>query len=137
MLGQKRSPESKGIVSKMVRELLFSITKKDFKIEWFSGRGAGGQHRNKHQNCCRLTHLESGVTTTGQSHRNREANLREAFRSLIKNPKFKMWFSSKTHEVLSGQTIDDVVRDWMRPENIRVEVFRNGHWEEDTGPVNQ
>ena len=25
------------------------LTKKDFKITWFSGQGAGSQHRNKHQ----------------------------------------------------------------------------------------
>ena len=33
------------------KELLFSVTKKDFSITWFSGTGAGGQYRNKHQNC--------------------------------------------------------------------------------------
>jgi len=47
------------------RELLFSITKDDFIIEWYFGSGSGGQHRNKHQNCCRLKHVESGVITTG------------------------------------------------------------------------
>src|SRR3569833_578739 len=28
----------------------------DLKVEWFGGTvGAGGQHRNKHENACRLT----------------------------------------------------------------------------------
>jgi len=39
-------------------------TKKDFKIDWYSGSGAGGQHRNKHQNCCRIIHIESGFSET-------------------------------------------------------------------------
>jgi peptide chain release factor 1 len=38
----------------------------DFKIEWYSGTGAGGQHRNKHQNSCRITHLPTGLVTTAQ-----------------------------------------------------------------------
>lgn len=54
------------------KELLFSITKKDFSIEWFSGSGAGGQHRNKSSNCCRIKHLVSGVITTGTEQRSRE-----------------------------------------------------------------
>ena len=45
-----------------MKKLLFSITKKDFKIDYFSGTGAGGQHRNRHKNCIRLTHIESNVT---------------------------------------------------------------------------
>ena len=47
------------------------LTKKDFKLDWFNGSGAGGQHRNKHQNCCRITHIESGLTSIGQDSRSR------------------------------------------------------------------
>jgi len=60
------------------------LTKKDFKIEWFSGQGAGGQHRNKHQNCCRITHIASGLTAVGQDHSSRVANQRDAFTRLAK-----------------------------------------------------
>ena len=51
----------------MDKELIFQATKKDFKLDWFSGSGAGGQHRNKHQNCLRLTHIPSGITVTSQT----------------------------------------------------------------------
>jgi len=33
-----------------MRELAFSVTKKDLEITYFSGTGKGGQHRNKHKN---------------------------------------------------------------------------------------
>lgn len=60
------------------------LTKKDFRVDWFSGTGAGGQYRNKHQNCCRITHIETGLVATGQSNRDRPSNQREAFNSLAK-----------------------------------------------------
>lgn len=60
------------------------LTKKDFKIEWFSGSGAGGQHRNKHQNCCRITHLETGLKAQGTDHKERSANQKDAFTKLAK-----------------------------------------------------
>lgn len=55
----------------------------EIKIEWFSGTGSGGQHRNKHMNCCRVRH-PSGLSAVGQSHRSRRANLRDAMASLAK-----------------------------------------------------
>lgn len=60
------------------------LTKKDFKIDWFSGTGAGGQHRNKHQNCCRITHIETGLCSQGTEHRERIVNQRTAFNRLAK-----------------------------------------------------
>jgi len=60
------------------------FTKKDFRVDWFSGKGGGGQHRNKHQNCCRITHKATGMVETGQSHRERTANQRDAFTKLAR-----------------------------------------------------
>ena len=60
------------------------LTRKDFKIEWFSGQGGGGQHRNKHANCCRIRHLETGLTAQSTAHRSRTANQRDAFTVLAK-----------------------------------------------------
>jgi peptide chain release factor 1 len=47
---------------------------REFKVEWFSGSGAGGQHRNKHQNCCRVRHLPTGLIRQALG-RERHANL--------------------------------------------------------------
>lgn len=58
------------------------IKDRDLRIEWFSGTGAGGQHRNKHQNSCRLTHLPSGIVVTAQT-RNRDSSLNQARGELI------------------------------------------------------
>lgn len=60
------------------------LTKKDFHLEWFSGSGAGGQHRNKHANCCRITHIKSGLRVQCTSHKERTANQREAFTKLAR-----------------------------------------------------
>lgn len=54
----------------------------DLKIEWYSGSGAGGQHRNKHQNSCRLTHLPTGIVKTAQT-RSRDNSYAEARSALI------------------------------------------------------
>jgi len=66
------------------KQLVFSATKKDFKLRWFSGSGAGGQHRNKHDNCCQITHIESGLSAQCTSHKERTSNQKVAFGKLAK-----------------------------------------------------
>ena len=69
------------------------LTKKDFRLEWYSGSGAGGQFRNKHQNCCRITHIESGITENGTESRSRVENQRTAFSRLAK--RVLEWYREK------------------------------------------
>lgn len=53
-----------------------------FHIEWFSGTGKGGSHRNKKQNSCRVIHTPTGISESRQG-RKREANLREAKQAIL------------------------------------------------------
>lgn len=54
----------------------------DFRVEWFSGSGAGGQHRNKHANSCRVYHIPTGLVEARQG-RERVTNLRDAKAAII------------------------------------------------------
>ena len=112
----------------MGKELLFAVTRKDFKISYFSGSGAGGQHRNKHRNCIRIHHVESGAITTGQSNRSRVANQREAMRGLVKHAKFKLWQSQKVQESLIGKSIKKVVEEMTIPKYLKIETMENNKW---------
>jgi len=58
------------------------LKKSDFKLIWYSGSGSGGQHRNKHQNCCRIVHIETGIKAQGTESKERKTNLRVAFHRL-------------------------------------------------------
>lgn len=59
-----------------------TIPDSQLKIEWYSGTGAGGQHRNKHQNSCRITHIPTGLVATAQC-RSRENSLHEARSTVV------------------------------------------------------
>jgi peptide chain release factor 1 len=58
-----------------------SIPESDLRVEWYSGTGAGGQHRNKHQNSCRITHIPSGVVATAQT-RSRQSSYEQAMTAI-------------------------------------------------------
>lgn len=113
----------------MSKELLFSLTKKDFKIEYFSGTGAGGQHRNKHKNCVRLFHTESNTRVTGQSSKERQSNLKEAFKNLTNHINFKLWHNQKVNEIIAGKTLEQKVDEMMDANNLKVEGRNEaGNW---------
>lgn len=57
------------------------LRREDVSARWFSGTGAGGQHRNKHQNSVELVHLPTGLKRTAQT-RSRETSMRAAWDAL-------------------------------------------------------
>lgn len=114
------------------RTLLFSLTKKDFEITYFSGTGAGGQYRNKHQNCVRIKHKETGLIATGQSQRSREQNTKEAFNALVNKKEFKNWMKLKIAQITADKEaqaleINRLVDEAIRPENLLVETYDSGN----------
>lgn len=115
-----------------IMKKLFTLTRDDFQIDYFSGTGAGGQHRNKHQNCVRLKHNDSGVSVTGQSHRERKSNIKEALTNLKNHPQFRLWINRRVYEIDTGKSITEIVDEQMNPKNIKVEMKdEQGVWIED------
>lgn len=66
------------------RQLVFSATKKDFKVETFPAGGPGGQHQNKTDSAVRITHVESGISAECRSERSQHYNKRTAFEKLVR-----------------------------------------------------
>jgi peptide chain release factor 1 len=97
------------------------FNQKDFKIEWYSGTGSGGQHRNKHQNSCRLTHIKTGIVSTAQC-RSRENSLNEATQALLL--KLNSTHFSKEQQLVS-QDRKNQVGSGMRGDKVRTYRFQD------------
>lgn len=102
----------------------------DYRVEWYSGSGAGGQHRNKHQNSCRLTHIPTGIVRTAQT-RKRESSLREARLSLDRALDELM---RETGHVAMNSTRRGQVGSGMRGDKKRTYRFQDDRVQDhDTG----
>lgn len=106
-----------------MNEPKYILTKKDLEVTWFSGSGAGGQHRNKHDNCCRIRHPETGIIAVGQSHKERRSNQKEALESLVAHYKFKNFLAAKLKELETGIKIQEaaaqITEELMASEYIK------------------
>ena len=54
------------------------LLKQDCRIEFFTGTGKGGQHRNRHYNCVRIHHIPTGLIATATEQRSQAMNLAAA-----------------------------------------------------------
>lgn len=109
----------------MKKELLFSITKKDLRIDTFRGSGPGGQKVNKTDSCVRITHLASGAIGESRSERSQTQNKKLAFQRLRDNKKFQAWVRLQAAMVLQGykDVEDKVDKMLMCPENLKIEFL--------------
>jgi len=116
------------------KKLLFSITKKDFKLQTFRSGGPGGQHQNKVETGVRIIHSASGAVGESRTARNQHTNRKLALQRLVESPKFKVWHNRVVHEALSGKTIEEIVDEMMKPEKLKVEYRKGGKWENPKSP---
>lgn len=69
-----------------------TVRKKDLKITYYRGSGPGGQHRNKTDSACRITHIPTGIVAQSEEHKKQGQNRKAAFRRLCDQlvPKMKL-----------------------------------------------
>lgn len=113
------------------KDLLFSVTKKDLKVQTFQSGGPGGQHQNKTSTGVRISHPESGAVAECRETRSQSQNKRIAFTRLADDPKFKNWCRIKASQIIRGKTLDQIVEEMMNPKNLKFEVLsEEGKWTE-------
>lgn len=113
----------------MTKELLFSITKKDFEVQTFRCGGHGGQKVDKTSSGIRIVHKESGAMGESRESRSQHENKRIAFKRLAESGMFKAWHKRKIYEVITNMTIDQKVEKLMQPEHLKIEVKdEKGRW---------
>lgn len=122
----------------------FTFKETDLKVEWYSGTGAGGQHRNKHQNSCRLTHKPTGKVVTAQC-RSRQNSLEQAKTALIKelasiayaqhrnvtdiDRKQKVGSGMRGDKIRTYRFQDDVVKDHITGKTSSVKQVLKGNFD--------
>ena len=114
----------------MKREWLYSLTKKDFKMQTFRSGGPGGQNQNKRNSGVRIIHPASGAVGESREHKSQFQNKKAAFKRLTEHPKFKIWNARVCHEIMSGETIEEKVEKAMEEKNIKIEKKEDGRWVE-------
>lgn len=112
-----------------VKEILFSVTAKDCKFDFYSGRGAGGQARNKSLSAVRCMHIASGAVGQSEDERSQTQNKKIAFVRMANSPKFKTWHKIETARQM-GKFIglDEEVDRLMKDRYLRVEMKKDGKW---------
>jgi len=116
----------------MNKELLFSVTKKDLRIDYYRGEGKGGQKKNKTENCCRITHEASGAVGKSEEGRSKEYNKKNAFKRMIATEEFKKWQKLEVSKKLGfQQKIEEAVEKALQSSNLKTEgKDDNGRWTE-------
>lgn len=125
-------------------EVTAKVNDSDLRIEWYSGTGAGGQHRNKHQNSCRITHIPTGTVATAQC-RSRQNSLDQALSTIhktvdemVKNQYNNSIASDRKQQVGSGMRgdkirtyrfQDDVVKDHVTNKSNSVKKVLSGNFD--------
>jgi peptide chain release factor 1 len=109
------------------KELLFSLTKADFRWDYYRGSGKGGQKRNKTENCCRCTHAPSGAVGRSEEGRSKEQNRKKAFRRMAESKKFMEWVRVEAARVTGDLAkIEARVNKAMR--EVTTEIRINDKW---------
>lgn len=112
------------------KELLFSITAKDFDFKYTRGTGKGGQKKNKTASAVHCKHKASGSAGYSEATRSQHKNKIDAFTKCVETEKFKAWHRLEIAKYTGAlAAAKDEAERQMR--FIKVEVQHEGKWTDE------
>lgn len=116
----------------MARELLFSVTKKDFEMQTFTVGGHGGAGKDTSNSGVRLIHRASNARAESRESRSVTQNRKTAFQRLVKTPEFLKWHKAECARHLGRKRletqaeilarVDAMIESGLQDGTIKVEV---------------
>lgn len=114
-----------------MKQLLFSVTKKDLIIQTFRAGGKGGQNQNKVESGVRIIHPASGARGEARDTRDQHNNKKAAFRRMVESKEFLVWYKietarrmgepiPETKEEIEAR-VDRMIQDGLKDGTIKVE----------------
>lgn len=109
------------------KKLLFSVTAKDCRWDYYRGSGSGGQKRNKTSNCARCTHVSSRAVGKSEEGRSQIVNRKRAFGRMARSEEFQRWCHTEAARATGELAeIERKVDESLR--HVRCEVYEGDHW---------
>jgi protein subunit release factor A len=110
---------------KDVAEKLLEVNKKNLRIQFFRASGKGGQHRNKTDTACRITHIPTGVSAEATDSRSQADNKAQAWLKLVRRliDHFTQETVSEARRMNSGWA--EKIRTYHQPRGV-VKDHRTG-----------
>lgn len=112
----------------MARDVLFSVTLSDCRVDTFRSGGPGGQNQNKRDTGVRITHPPSGAVGESRQERSQLQNKKAAFTRMVDSPQFRFWVMQEQKRLETGKSLEERVEEDMAPENLKVEARVGGVW---------
>lgn len=116
------------------KQLLFSLTARDFEWDYIRGSGKGGQKKNKTSSAVRCRHISSGALGYAEDDRSQSKNKKLAFKRMSETREFKSWIkleiARRTGELLEIR--DRIEKEVENPAVTKVEVKdETGKWKNE------
>lgn len=96
-----------------MKTLIFTATRKDFRVDTFRSGGPGGQNQNKVESGVRIVHIPTGMAAESREERSQHANKQRAFKRLAEKLVAYYTRKEKVRQSLQGE----VIRNYHEPDN--------------------
>lgn len=114
----------------MAKQLLFSVTPKDCKLDTFTVHGPGGGGKDTSNTGVRWTHLASGAVGEAREERSQQQNKLKAWQRMAESKQFRAWVSMQAAKIAGMPSVDEQVDKMMEPKNLKIEGRgEDGRWQ--------